>query len=125
MLWNGLELPDKEEEMKEIYCEVNETPKKELCSHTTNPLQLRSLCKRCRKEDRLLTKEDLDRIDLKNSSSNFIDALYDTSREQDSKTVSGVVKWIKSHQLIEPDKDSVTRFAPFYQIEKKELSELV
>ncbi len=37
--------------MKEIYCEVNETPKKELCSHTTNPLQLRSLCKRCRKED--------------------------------------------------------------------------
>ncbi len=34
-----------------------------------------------------------------------------------------VVKWIRSHTLIEPDKDSITRFEPFYQIEEKELKE--
>jgi len=113
------------ERMKEYYCKVNESPKKkEICPHTTNPLQLRSLCKRCRKEDRLLTKEDLDRIDLKNAESNFLDALYDVSREQDSKTVSKVVEWIKSHQLIEPDRDSITRFEPFYQIEQAKLKEI-
>ncbi len=111
--------------MEEYYCEVNESPKKkELCPHTTNPLQLRRLCKRCRKEDRLLTKKDLDRIDLKNAESNFFDALYDVSREQDSKTISNMVEWVKTHQLIEPDNDSLTRFEPFYQIELRELKEL-
>jgi len=32
-----------------------------------------------------------------------------------------VVEWIKEHQLIEPDKDSLTRFEPFYQIEEAQL----
>jgi len=34
-----------------------------------------------------------------------------------------VVEWIYSHQLIEPDEDSITRFEPFYQIEKRELED--
>ena len=38
--------------------------------------------------------------------------------------IKEVVEWIKSHQLIEPDKDSITRFEPFYQIERKELEEI-
>jgi len=35
-----------------------------------------------------------------------------------------VVKWIQSHQLVEPSPDSITRFAPFYQIDQAELKEL-
>lgn len=34
-----------------------------------------------------------------------------------------VIDKIKSHQLIEPKKDSITRFEPFYQIEQSELRE--
>ncbi len=34
-----------------------------------------------------------------------------------------VVEWIKSHPLIEPDDDSITRFEPFYQIEESKLEE--
>lgn len=34
-----------------------------------------------------------------------------------------VVEWIESHQLIEPSKDSLTRFEPFYQIEQVKLKE--
>ncbi len=37
--------------------------------------------------------------------------------------IKEVVEWVRSHQLIEPDKDSITRFEPFYQIEEKELKE--
>ena len=37
--------------------------------------------------------------------------------------IKEVVRWIKSHQLIKPDKDSITRFEPFYQIEKAKLKE--
>ncbi len=35
-----------------------------------------------------------------------------------------VTKWIRSHKLIEPDKDSLTRFEPFYQIEESELRKI-
>lgn len=38
--------------------------------------------------------------------------------------IKEAMKWIESHQLIEPDKDSITRFEPFYQIEQRELKEL-
>jgi len=38
--------------------------------------------------------------------------------------IKEAVEWIKKHELIEPDKDSLTRFEPFYQIEAKELKEL-
>ena len=34
------------------------------------------------------------------------------------------IKWIRSHQLIKPDEDSITRFEPFYQIEEGELESL-
>ena len=36
-----------------------------------------------------------------------------------------VMEWIETHQLIEPAKDSITRFEPFYQIEKAKLKEEV
>ncbi len=36
-----------------------------------------------------------------------------------------VVEWIEAHQIIEPKKDSLTRFEPFYQIEKRELKGMV
>ena len=35
--------------------------------------------------------------------------------------IKEVVEWIETHQLIKPDKDSLTRFEPFYQIGEKEL----
>lgn len=35
--------------------------------------------------------------------------------------VKGIVEWIRSHHLIKPNKDSLTRFEPFYQIEESEL----
>jgi hypothetical protein len=31
------------------------------------------------------------------------------------------VAWIRSHELIKPDKDSLTRFEPYYHIEEREL----
>ena len=31
--------------------------------------------------------------------------------------------WIKSHPLIEPDEDSISRFGPYYMIKRKELEE--
>ncbi len=37
--------------------------------------------------------------------------------------IKEVVGWIKSHQLIEPDKNSLSRFEPFYQIEQEKLKE--
>jgi hypothetical protein len=37
--------------------------------------------------------------------------------------VKEVIDWIKTHQLIEPDKDSLTKFEPYYMIEAKELKE--
>ncbi len=37
--------------------------------------------------------------------------------------IKEVVEWIESHPLIEPHEDSLTRFEPFYQIEKRELKE--
>ena len=37
--------------------------------------------------------------------------------------IKEVVEWIRSHQLIKPDDDSLTRFEPFYQIEEAELKE--
>ena len=37
--------------------------------------------------------------------------------------IKKMVEWIKSHQLIEPDKNSLTRFKPFYQIEQSKLKE--
>ena len=37
------------------------------------------------------------------------------------KGIEEVVAWIRSHQLIEPSDDSVTRFEPFYQIEQAKL----
>ncbi len=46
------------------------------------------------------------------------------TREYDEGKKAGrkeVVDWICSHQLIAPDKNSLTRFEPFYQIESKEL----
>ncbi len=38
--------------------------------------------------------------------------------------IKEVVEWIESHPLIEPDKNSLTRFEPFYQIEQSKLKEL-
>jgi len=32
-----------------------------------------------------------------------------------------VIDWIRAHPLIAPDKNSLTRFEPFYQIEEAEL----
>lgn len=34
-----------------------------------------------------------------------------------------VVEWIKTHTLIEPDKDSLTQFEPFYQVTEAFLKE--
>ena len=34
-----------------------------------------------------------------------------------------VVGWVQSHHLIEPSPDSITRFAPFYQIKQAALKE--
>jgi hypothetical protein len=51
--------------------------------------------------DRLLTKEDLDRIDLKNAEGNFIDALYDTAKEQDAKTAHTILE-IVTEDFVEP-----------------------
>lgn len=34
-----------------------------------------------------------------------------------------VVEWVKTHSLIAPDKNSITRFEPFYQITQVELKE--
>ena len=55
---------------------------------------------------------------------------YRKAWNEDSKTIKPfkegireVVEWIKSHQLIEPDDNSITRFSPFYQIEKAKLKE--
>ncbi len=39
--------------------------------------------------------------------------------------IKEVVKWIESHQLIKPDKNSITRFEPFYQIKEVELKEWI
>ena len=49
-------------------------------------------------ELKLLSKEQLDAIDLKNAESNFIDALYDTSREQAKVTAGQFVRWIEEHR---------------------------
>lgn len=37
--------------------------------------------------------------------------------------ITVAIDWIKLHTLIEPDKDSLTRFEPYYMIEAKELKE--
>jgi len=37
--------------------------------------------------------------------------------------IKEAVARIRSHQLIKPDGDSITRFEPFYQIEEAELKE--
>ena len=37
--------------------------------------------------------------------------------------IKEVVEWIRTHQLIKPDDDSITRFEPFYQIEEAKLKE--
>lgn len=37
--------------------------------------------------------------------------------------IKEVVSWIKKHDLIKPDKESMTQFESFYQIEAKELEE--
>jgi len=34
-----------------------------------------------------------------------------------------VIEWIKKHQLVEPDSNSITQFHPFYQIKERELEE--
>ena len=49
----------------------------------------------------LLSKEQLDAIDLKNAESNFIDALYDTSREQARLTAKQFVCWVEEHRSID------------------------
>lgn len=76
-------------------------------------------------KDTVMNKERLDAIDLKNAESNFTDALWDVAREQDEISfkvgIKEVVEWIRSHQLIEPDEDSITRFEPFYQIAETNL----
>jgi len=46
--------------MKEYYCKVNEAPKRDdICPHTTNPIQLKTVCKRCVKE------LDVTKLDIK------------------------------------------------------------
>ena len=35
--------------------------------------------------------------------------------------VKSVFAWIRSHDLIKPDKDSLTRFEPFYQINESDI----
>lgn len=35
--------------------------------------------------------------------------------------IKEVVEWVQSHTLIKPNKDSLTKFTPFYQIEEQEL----
>jgi hypothetical protein len=37
--------------------------------------------------------------------------------------VTTVIDWLKVHPLVEPDKDSLTRFEPYYMIEAKELKD--
>jgi len=37
--------------------------------------------------------------------------------------VKTMMAWIRTHQIIKPDDDSLTRFEPFYQIEERELCE--
>jgi hypothetical protein len=39
--------------------------------------------------------------------------------------VNSVIKWIQSHDLIKPDDRSLTRFSPYYHIERKELIEVL
>ena len=35
--------------------------------------------------------------------------------------IESVISWIRGHDLIKPDGNSLTRFEPFYQIEEREL----
>ena len=35
--------------------------------------------------------------------------------------VKTFIAWIRTHQLIKPDANSLTRFEPFYQVEEREL----
>ena len=51
------------------------------------------------------------------------DIKYEFARACIKAGIKEAVGWIKSHQLIKPDDDSVTRFEPFYQIEEAELKE--
>ena len=37
--------------------------------------------------------------------------------------IKEVVEWIRKHHLVEPDKNSLTRFSPFYQVTQEELKE--
>ena len=37
--------------------------------------------------------------------------------------IKEVVEWIRKHQLVQPDNNSITQFYPFYQIEERELKE--
>ncbi len=58
-------------------------------------------------KDTVLSKEQLDAIDLKNAESNFIDALYDTARQQAEISfkagIKEVVDWVNKNVAWRPD----------------------
>ena len=49
----------------------------------------------------ILSKDQLDAIDLKNAESNFIDALRDTAREQAQVTARQLVNWVEEHRSVD------------------------
>ncbi|MFH1231240.1 MAG: hypothetical protein V1709_07055 [Planctomycetota bacterium] len=53
---------------------------------------------------------------------NCPDCMIDANEESIKREgTREMVKWIESHSLIKPNKDSLTKFEPFYQIEQREL----
>lgn len=53
------------------------------------------------------------------------ESLYDLSEKiNEAGKGKDMVEWIREHELIKPDENSVTQFYPFYQIEERELEEL-
>ena len=47
--------------------------------------------------------------------------LMELLEKQAEKSSGEMIRWIRSHPLIEPDEYSPTQFYPFYQIELREL----
>ena len=65
---------------------------------------------------KILSKEELDAIDLANADSNFTDALWDTAKAQAHLTAREIIERIEGEGLISPDKNSITQFESFYHV---------
>jgi hypothetical protein len=79
-------------------------------------------------KDTVMSIEKLKELDEKWSLSNFIDVLQEVAKAQAEISYKAgkqsILDFIRHHTLIKPDKNSITRYEPFYQITEKELKEL-